>query len=196
MTQSLPRAVRGLGALTLVVVAAASISAQAPRIPDASSARALIAAAEDEGAAYRRSSDTVDHHPAQRKCVDAYDSFAAYQTFGGFPVRSGEFGITGSLGGYLYMNAALHAGRRGAILWYPDHAAADMPPLVVRGRSLTDLRDTLRHTANAVTWSGRGFRPQESTHVFFSGIAFPHPGLWLLVATSGENWGCFILTVV
>jgi hypothetical protein len=195
MVRNLPWGARGFAVLTLVV-AALNGSAQPLRIPEGSGARGLIAAAEAEGAAYRRSSDTVEHRPADRKCVDAYDSFDAYRTYGGFPVRSGEFGITGSLGGYLYMNAALHAGRRGAMLWYPDHAAADMPALVVRGRSLTDPRDTLRHIANAVTWSSLGLRPQESTQVFPSGIAFPHPGRWLLIATSGVNWGCFIVTVI
>jgi hypothetical protein len=91
------------------------------------------------------------------------------------------------------MNAALRAGHRGAVMWYPDHAKAEMPPLVVRGRSLTDLRDTVRHTtAKPVAWSGRG----QATYLFPTGILFPHPGRWLLIATSGENWGCFILTVI
>ena len=195
MTRDLAWLAHGFGVFTLFV-AASNGAAQTLRIPESSSARGLLAVAEAEGAAYRRSPDTVEYRPAERKCVDAYDSFDAYQTYDGFPVRSGEFGITGSLGGYLYMNAALRAGRRGPVLWYPDHATADMPPLVIRGRSLTDLRDTLRHTANAVTWSSLKLRPQKSTHVFLSGIAFPHPGRWLLIATSGVNWGCFILTAV
>ena len=200
MRRTLPWAARGFGVLTFLVVTANG-SAQPLRIPGASSARGLIAAAEVEGAAYRQSTERGAHPAAARKCVDAYNTSDVSDPSGLLSIRSGDFAIGGDLGGYLYMNAALHAagGRRGAIWWHPDHGGPGMPPLVIRGRSLTDLRDTVRHTTTHVaTWSTTFPRavPQTPDHFFFSGLAVPHPGKWLLIATSGENWGCFILTVV
>ncbi len=119
---------------------------------------------------------------------------------GAHSVRSGEFTIGGQLGDYLYPTSALHAGHRGKIWWRPDLAKAEMS-LEVRGRSLTNPQDTLRFNSATVAWPvgegvGRSVPPKLRDYFFPSGIVVPKPGRWLLVATSGANWGCFIVNVV
>ena len=118
------------------------------------------------------------------------------------PIRSGEFVIGGMLGG----TSALRVGRAGKVWWAPLHQSRDMPPLVVRGRHLTAVRgpgltvpaDTVRHVKSNVAWpvtSGAPPVPEAEREYFFpSGITVPQGGRWLLIATSGENWGCFIIT--
>jgi hypothetical protein len=64
----------------------------------------------------------------------------------------------------------------------------------VRGASLRPAGDTLRYTNTG--WAIGG-SPREGAFgpIFYaSGIVFPSPGRWLLIATSGHDWGCFIVT--
>jgi hypothetical protein len=148
----------------------------------------MIAIAEAEGAAFRQVALTDGSNPAPRVCVTGYDRG---------PASSGEFTIGGNLGGA----DAMLAGRQGKVWWAPLHHAADMPTLVVRGRSLTTPSDTLRFTTGTIAWptadgGRRVVPPAERKHFFPSGIIIPRPGRWLLIASSGANWGCFILTAV
>jgi hypothetical protein len=93
----------------------------------------------------------------------------------------------------------MRAGEVGKVWWAPLHYSHDMPPLLVRGRSLTNPRDTVRFTSARIAWPvfpGAKSVPEAELKYFFpSGITIPKPGRWLLIATSGANWGCFILTV-
>jgi hypothetical protein len=40
-----------------------------------------------------------------------------------------------------------------------------------------------------------GEQPREDEWFFPSGITFSKPGEWVVVATSGRNWGCFVFEV-
>ncbi len=60
--------------------------------------------------------------------------------------------------------------------------------LVVRGVLLGSPSDTVRFTL--AEWS-RGLPDGEFYYV--SHFAWPKTGHWLVVATSGSDWGCFIL---
>lgn len=137
-----------------------------------------IARAEAEAALYRRAAASTDS-AAPRTCVTGFDMG---------PAHSGEFTIGGNLSGLRGLRAA-HAGK---VWWIPVHRGRDMPPLEVRARSLTNPRDTTRYSTATVAYTVSG---ATRTYFFPSGIMLPKPGRWIVVATSGDNWGCFILTV-
>jgi hypothetical protein len=109
-------------------------------------------------------------------------------------VRSGEFVIGGQLGGAYRLNDEINA-KLGApglirkIWWTPLHFASVMPALVVSGRKLGVPSDTLQFLSSRIAWNS------DSEYFFPSGFRIPSAGRWLLVASSGPNWGCFILTV-
>lgn len=175
-----------LNRASLLVSTAVALSALAPRL----SAQTLLipastAAAEREGASYRRIAGSSDATP--RTCSLPWVSA---------PARSGEFKI----GGQTSPAFPLKAGQRGKIWWSPIHYAKDMPPLLVRGRNLTTIKDTVRFTLSDIAFPvpGNGARVPESQRTYFfpSGTTLPTPGRWLVIATSGSNWGCFVLTVV
>jgi hypothetical protein len=183
-----------------VVVATAllttgSLDAQELRIPSGNNEAEIIANAEAEAASLpRRPSPAApgrnfsasQNGTAERRCVEGSEMG---------PIRSGEFVIGGMLGG----TSALHAGRAGKVWWAPLHHARDMPPLVVRAHRLSMPGDTVRfvmsNVASPVTPGAPPVPEAERQYFFPSGINVPQSGRWLLVATSGQNWGCFILTV-
>ena len=167
-----------------VGAAAPTLPAQTLLIPAGSNAVQVTAAAEREGAAYQRVAGPSDAEA--RTC--ALPWFNA-------PVKSGEFKI----GGQVSPVDPLKAGQQGKIWWAPVHNAKDMPPLVLRGRNLTTMKDTVRLTISGVAYTGTpGSRTPESRRTYFfpSGTTLPTAGRWLVIATSGANWGCFVLTVV
>jgi hypothetical protein len=169
------------------VCLAPNLFGQFRAVPRNSGEAEMIAVAEAEGAAFRRIALTDGNSAAPRVCVSGYDLG---------PASSGEFTIGGNLGG----SVAMLAGRQGKVWWAPLHRAAHMPPLVVRGRRLTTPSDTLRFTTGTIASptapGGPRLLPAERKYFFPSGIVIPRRGRWLLIATSGANWGCFILTVV
>lgn len=169
-----------------LLLCAVHTSAQTLRIPRAGTEEQLRAEAAAEGAAFTRTSKTDTTAAVPRVCVDAIDMG---------PAHSGEFTIGGNLSGM----SAMRAGRPGKVWWAPLHHARNMPALVVRGRSLTTGSDTVRFTSAKVAWPvvvpGVPVPETERKYFFPSGITIPNPGRWLLIATSGANWGCFILTV-
>jgi len=201
----LARNLHASAAICVLVVGSTAANAQALLIPGGANATEIIARAEAEGAAFRRVPNPgvlptsftslldrrtlpeilgsgalpPNKHAEGRSCVVGQ---------GSGPNRSGEFVIGGNLGG----REAMVAGRVGKVWWSPMHHARDMPPLLVRGRSLTVPSDTVRFATDQVASVGGRLERQ---YFFPSGISVPQPGRWLLIATSGANWGCFILTV-
>jgi hypothetical protein len=189
-------------ATVALTVSRTDLFGQTPSIPDGRNEASIVAAAEAEGAGFPRHTESrTNSYP--RSCAIGYDLG---------PARSGEFSIGGNLGGVPASNrglaelitqpgsAAMRAGHVGKVWWAPDHQSRDMPPLVVRGRSLSNSRDTVRYSSTNIAWPvqpGAKPLPESARKYFFpSGITIPAPGRWLLVATSGDNWGCFILTVL
>jgi hypothetical protein len=176
-------------AFALVVGASVAVGrdlrGQTLRVPQGATQAQIVAAAEADGAAYPRFAGTPTRDASPRSCVDGREVG---------PALSGEFTIGGNLSG----SVAMRAGRQGKVWWAPLRQAADMPPLLVRGRSLTTPSDTVWYASSSVAYSGgTTLGPLVDRKYFFpSGIAIPRPGRWLLIATSGPNWGCFILTVV
>jgi hypothetical protein len=161
----------------------------ADSIPNAAHApiRSSIADAEAEGAVWVRRTELTfqpatggaEHwvDAAPRKCVRAGS---------GNLVRSGGILIGGEISGPP-------AGREVKIWWEPMHPAESFS-LVVRGAKLGPASDTLRY-ANAGWAVGGSPKVGLTGPIFYaSGIAFPSAGQWLLIATSGPDWGCFLLS--
>jgi hypothetical protein len=169
------------------------VQGQIRSIPGGTSESELVANAHAEGNIFPRAEIRREPYPdfaavqngsAERRCVEGTEKG---------PIRSGEFVI----GGQLQGSVAMPAGQPGKIWWSPLNHSMNMPPLEVRGRSLVEVADTLRFTTGRVGWpSAPGAPPvpeAEREYFFPSGITLPKPGRWLVIATSGENWGCFIV---
>jgi hypothetical protein len=104
-------------------------------------------------------------------------------------VRSGEFVV----GGYL---PEITHRRRTKFFWRPVNSALGMR-LLVRGRRLGVPTDTARFESVemvAPLHSGT-LEPYADEAVFPAGIELPSAGTWVVVATSGRNWGCFVIRV-
>lgn len=179
------RFVQHVVALTLLLELAVLRFAQAQyaRAPLGRRSAAIVADAEADGAAFhaRRGRATT------ARCTEGHETG---------PAESGEFTIGGMLGD----GNPLHAGRVGKIWWRPARASATMPPLTVRGRNLSNLRDTVRFATSTIAWpvvrTGQTTPVERREYFFPSGFSVPTPGRWLVIATSGDNWGCFIVTAV
>jgi hypothetical protein len=157
--------------------------------------RVTVAAAEKEGAAFPRTSaprvlpTSFSGRPssgtADRRCVTPS---SAELLMAPLSVRAGDFVIGGELGGA----ARLVAGRPGKIWWAPLHDPFEFSAkLLVRGARIGSA-DTMRFVQSDYAWPAK--RPKTESF-FASGLLIPAPGVWLLVATAGNDWGCIILTV-
>jgi hypothetical protein len=121
---------------------------------------------------------------AGRKCVAAS---------GVGPIRSGQFVIGGGLSRPRTKDGELK------IWWAPMHHAASMS-LVVRGRMVGTSGATTEFLSSDVAWPvagpGQTVPVAERQYFFPSGVSFSSPGTWILVATQGSDWGCFVLNVL
>lgn len=171
-----------------------SLMAQGTPIPSGTSEAEIIAAAERQGQDFPQYESPKEPSPrfaavqsgsSERRCVEGT---------GVGPIRSGEFVIGGQLGGSRMMTA----GRQGKVWWAPLNHSRDMPPLVVRGRNLASPGDTVHYTtpnvAHPVTPGAPAIPEARRDYFFPSGIILPTRGRWLVIATSGRNWGCFIIS--
>lgn len=146
-----------------------------------------IGEAEAEGARWPRRPEATTQRgaAAQEWAMDAPRRCATAEV--GASLRSGEFKIGGEL------VSGPRPGGQVKIWWKPMHAA-DSVPLVVRGVSLSNPADTLRQLFKELAL-GEGPGGGATGEMFFpSGFWFPASGRFLVVATSGADWGCFILS--
>lgn len=162
----------------------------APRATHAQQIPLTVAAAEAEGAGFQREAAPAalpyvfDNRPfggsSDRRCVASVPD----DSLPGGSLRSGEIIVRTHFTGRWGLRAD-HASK---IVWFPLHAP---PGPIVRGRSLLiravhvgDPADTLRKTVSGLTRGG-----------FPSTVSLRAPGRWLVVASSGADWGCFVLNV-
>jgi hypothetical protein len=111
--------------------------------------------------------------------------------------RSGEFVVGGEI------VEGLKAGVAAKVFWVPLHdPASRKATLLVRSVRLDEPAITSRfvNTDYAFPMKEQRFPIKDSVadreHGFYpSGFSLPTAGRWLLVATSGPDWGCFIVTV-
>ena len=157
----------------VVLISAAATSVQAPpRTVDAAAA---------EGAKHPKAGGTEPvmyanaFGPKERQCVDAEKHLTA---------RSGEF-VAGPFDTHVMM-----AGLGRKVWWAPRQGAA-MPPMQFRAVKITPSDSTV-----AVTWTFASVVRNENGYFFNTTFRFPEVGKWLVVVTSGDNWGCFLLDEV
>jgi len=120
---------------------------------------------------------------SDRRCVAA-DEAEDRQATGS--LRSGEVIVRGR-----WMDpVGLRAGEEHKFLWMPLDGSAEMrAPLVIRAHHLGDPADSLRLTRDHITHGGGYMWGYPSL------VSFPSAGRWLVVATAGDDWGCFVLDV-
>ena len=125
----------------------------------------------------RRDWDSPARGTTERTCVDT-DSVSIAQ--------SGDFIV----GPFAQYNANWNAGY-GKLVWQPAVLSPSEPTtLTVRAVRL-DTPDAARvFEGFPLTYSRAG-----PTKFHVTGVHLPTRGRWLLVATAGMNWGCFIHTV-
>lgn len=168
-------------------VAALAIAATA-RLASAQSIPATVQQAEAEGAGFA-------HDPPQA----VGQSFFTNSPFGGTAdrrcapgmeqnwagaLRSGDFILRGRVQG------TLHAGQQHKLGWFPLHGSAShKPPLVVRAARVGNPADSIHFRIDHITHGG------ESEWGYPRDVSFPTAGQWLVVATAGNDWGCFLLDV-
>lgn len=190
------RATREVSILSMLCAFLPAVLAaqEVDRLPAAESTDELVALVEAEGRSY-----------PSRKAEAASDPFAAFEWVGSSdrecvevtslqPTRSGEFVI----GGQIAEGQLVHE-RENKIWWAPLNNALDMPPLLVRGVRLDPRGDRIGWESSRIAWppARRAGSSGDPTRNFFfpSWFTPPSAGRWLVVATSGDNWGCFILNV-
>lgn len=100
------------------------------------------------------------------------------------PLRSGELLVGGEIGGAV---AVKGSARPAKVWWMPKYPVRN-DSLVVRAALLGSPADTMRIVMT--TWSSSG--PNTGPWAYPSATRLPKSGRWLVVATSGPNWGCFV----
>lgn len=171
-------------------VAGLHASQNAP-IPPSLPALADIHAAEAEGARFPTGAQAsvqggVDAAgavgTAARTCVEVGDATS---------VRAGDF-LAGPFGGVAGFRDSWQAWH--TKVWWAPRYLADRTPrdlgddgLVVRGTRLDAPAPPMTYRY------GELVRSADGTGFFNSGVWVPSAGRWMLVATFGPNWGCFVV---
>ena len=171
--------------IVILLVFSTSLSAQHPGrliTPDDSIPMTVVAA-EAWAARYPRLNTPASFGKlvftgtADRRCVEV-DSANA--------VRSGEF-VTN---GFATYNAAWRRGF-GEITWIPLHTTKQMPTLTVSAVRLDGpalnrifVQGAHTHTDDA-----------PAREFYLSAFHFSSRGKWMIIATAGANWGCFLHTI-
>jgi hypothetical protein len=166
--------------------------AQLARASANDSVARTIAEAEAQGRAYPRTEraptfpaavDTLAHiGTAQRVCVDAGTANV---------VRSGEF-YAGPFAGYSENWHTISNWYK--LWWQPAHLPdADVPfGLTVRIALLDSVSETYVMRTTSQIMPAAQLAMMNHTPFFGSEIHLPHTGRWLMVASTGANWGCFV----
>jgi hypothetical protein len=147
-----------------------------------------VQVAESEGAALGRIPDPT-----------VTQSAFAHHRFGGTDKRrcvSSDSGVApdGSRSGELIVRNGFDFGANvdHKILWMPLHLPADRrTPLLIRAALIGHPADSLRLQVS--NWATAGVSHEQFGYP--SLIRFPTVGTWLVVATTGPDWGCFLVTV-
>lgn len=176
----------GFGALGLM----ANTSAAAAQALDLDTADP-VAAAEAHGEQFARPAVVAalpehwDREPegtAERLCVDLPRGLQS--------IRSGQFVIGGHTQPFV-------AGRAHKIWWKPVNASLEMTIELAAQPMDGSEGEVVFNLADVTTFYTNDTPPRKiPEESFFPGVTtFPSPGRWMVVATSGENWGCFVFHV-
>jgi hypothetical protein len=166
-------------------VAGASV---ARRIP------ATIAAAEAEGAKYPRGPtpktvlwafDRPFGGTSERKCVTVAPDVSSAP---GGSLRSGDFIMRSGLLSSVWP----HATGEYKVLWLPLHTPPDIrATLLLRAARVGQPADSIRIELPAAGTPGA----PRSVAGFPSLVSFPKAGQWIVIATAGDDWACFLFKI-
>jgi hypothetical protein len=183
------------------------VRAQAPSTQDREVAptSSEIQEAEAQGAAFPREAAPASlpsgfsdvEGTGERKCVAFPDGAVLSQNAMANSRRSGEFVVGGEI------IQGLKAGMGAKVFWVPLHDPASRnATLIVRSVRLDSPSITSHFVTNKYAFPMKEQRypikdsVADREHGFYpSGFSLPSAGRWLFVATSGPDWGCFIVTV-
>jgi len=161
---------RTVGVVCLTLVAAARPTQDRPP--------RTVDAAEAEGARYPKAGGIAEQAmygeafgPKERRCVDAETHVTA---------RSGEF-VAGPFDTHVVM-----AGSGQRKVWWAPRQTANMPPMQFRAAKIGAPDVSVSWSFPSIVWNANGY-------FFNTTIRFPEVGKWVVVVTSGDNWGCFLL---
>jgi len=120
----------------------------------------------------------IDSGAKDRKCVEVGD---------GDIVQSGDL-VAGSFrffGSHWQLNGARK------LWWMPRYLPASQArrPLLVEATALDRPGAVTAYRRDAMVRGDRG------QYFFNTDFGLPEAGRWLIVATSGPNWGCFVVVV-
>ena len=180
---------------------AAALVLASTRFVGAQNTPATIREAEAQGADFahdapvvvRQSyfSDSPFGGTAERRCVVAA-AYTAYTSAPNGSLRSGDFIVRG---GFLDASwGGVQAVKEHKVLWVPLHGSAlRKPPLVIRAARVGSPADSVRFRVEGLANDGRD-RPRP-LYGYPSEVSFPRAGQWVVVATAGNDWGCFVVDV-
>lgn len=95
--------------------------------------------------------------------------------------------------GYSGAAYGFQAGEEHKVLWIPLHGSSSRKfPLVVRAARIDNPADSVRFRVEGLAHGGGSPRP---LYGYPSEVSFPSVGQWVVVATAGNDWGCFVLDV-
>lgn len=127
------------------------------------------------------SESALDGGTPQRQCVDVDRINIA---------QSGDF-VVGPFASY---NEEWHRGY-GKIWWHSASATTPNATLIVRASRLDGDAAPRVFEQSFITFPVDHAGKRTGSLFYPSDFRMPSAGRWMLVATAGDNWGCFILTV-
>jgi hypothetical protein len=177
-----------------VSLAAALMIASTTHVVNAQNIPATIREAEAQGADFAHDAPQVVQQSyfrdspfggtVERRCVPstAHHALPNGSRSGDFIVRAGWSGA------YEFQ-----AGKEHKVLWVPLHGSPfSKTPLVVRAVRVGNPADSIRFR---VAGLARGHGSSGPLYGYPSLVSFPNAGQWVVVATAGNDWGCFVLDV-
>jgi hypothetical protein len=184
-----------------VSLAGALMIATTTHVVRAQNIPATVREAEAQGADFAHDAPQVAQQPyfgdfpfggtAERRCVVAA-AYVAYTTsMPNGSLRSGDFIVRGEFSKASWDGFQAVKGYK--VVWLPLHGSSlQKPPLVVRAARIGNGADSVRFRVEGLAYSPG---PSGRLYGYPSEVSLPSAGQWVIVATAGNDWGCFVLDV-
>jgi hypothetical protein len=188
-----------------VSLAGAFMIATTTHVVNAQNIPATIREAEAQGADFAHDAPQAAQQPyfsdfpsggtAERRCVVAA-AYTAYTSMPNGSLRSGDFIVRGAFSDASW--GGFQAVKEHKVLWVPLHRSAlRKPPLVIRAARVGNPPDSVRFRVEGLAHEGLAHGPDRPPPLYGypSEVSFPSAGQWVIVATAGNDWGCFVIHV-
>jgi hypothetical protein len=185
-----------------VSLAGALMIATTTHVGRAQNIPATVREAEAQGADFAHDAPQVVQQPyfsdfpfggtAERRCVAAAGYVAYTSSMPNGSLRSGDFIVRGEFSKASW--GGFQAVKGYKVLWVPLHGSAlRKPPLVVRAARVGNPADSVSFRVEGLAHGGADRPPP--LYGYPSEVSLPSAGQWVIVATAGNDWGCFVLDV-